>query len=147
MTTPEPPWVVEGGTVAVYITDTVAPPAVKKRAIARLTTTLIVLDDDTRWRRKDRKPVGRQGDVWATREEELLTFGDPRVVNARAGIVLRNVGRAVAPLLSGPRTVTDVAGALDALTRAERVLTAARRHLAALPTSMEADHARDDHAE
>lgn len=139
MTGPDLPWLVEGGEVAVYITDTVAPPAVKRRTIARLTATQIVLDDDTRWRRKDRGPVGRQGGVWATRSEELLAFDDPKVVNARAGIVLRNLGRAVVPWLSGPRTVTDVAGALHLLTLVERAVADARKHIAALPTPKEED--------
>lgn len=133
-------WVAKNAQVAVYTTDTHAPAAVQRRTIARLTDTLVILDDDSRWRRDTLKPSGRKRDTWSTTSSELLPLDDPRVAAARAGTALRNLGRTVEPWLAGKRTqVDDPAAALALLDQVAQAIADTRTRITRLapPTNTE----------
>lgn len=126
-------WPANGDRVAVLSTDVGRPTGVRLATVARTTDTQIILDDDTRWRRKDLRAHGRQRDTWSTTDAVLRPVNDPEVIAYRAGASLRNLGHQVQPWLAGSRTrVDDPDAALELLALVEQATAVTRQRLEAL---------------
>lgn len=83
-----------GATVAVYDRRTIDGPWATVHTVARVTTTQIVLDNGTRWRRTDGKPVGYQDASGFHGPPTLQPVNEPKVIGALArGAVLTAVER------------------------------------------------------
>lgn len=138
-TTTDRPWLVEGAQIAMLTTDSGKPAGYQVRTVARFTTTQVVLDDGGKWRLKDLRPVGEDRSTWSTTDHELAALDDPRVTQVRVLVRLRNLGRVVQPWLTGDRTRTDVAGALELLALVKQAVADTEARITALtpPTSKE----------
>ncbi|MEU3452229.1 hypothetical protein ABZ671_01100 [Micromonospora sp. NPDC006766] len=133
MTSNDLNWATPGTRVAVLHTDAGRGTGVELRTVKHATATQVVLDNDTRWRVRDGKQLGKTSDTWSTVGARVRRVDDPEVVATRAGIRLRNLGRTIGTTLTGKRTqVTDVDAALALLAEVEQAIAATRKRIEAL---------------
>jgi hypothetical protein len=115
-----PDWAKVGGKVARFTNS--RPPKATIATVERITATLIVLDDGSRWR-KDGRPLAKSG-TWSQHSTYLLPVGDQLVRDARAYTVLRNTAAKVNEAAN--RADATRASALRTLDEIERLVQRAR---------------------
>jgi hypothetical protein len=125
-------WVVEGATVALvsYVITSGGsgrrPTGVKTATVAKVTDKRITLDDGTKLDPHDLSVIGDGGGSWRTQWTEAKHPTNPAVVDARASIRARNVGKNLPDVFA---EVHDLDDARRALAAAEAMLDDLRGQL------------------
>ena len=122
-------WVTVGARVAEYTNS--SPDSVRLATVARVTASQVVLDNGSRYRRKDGREVGDSArGPWACRTD-LRPLDDSQVRQARVRQVVAAVEAKVERIVKEAKDIkADADSAWAALGRIELVVAAGRRALA-----------------